>query len=105
MAAMAYTDLNPVRAKMAPTPEKSDHTSIKERLKPSFNLEKAIAEQVEQGSLRSFDNMTLKPLAHFEGNLKNTEQNGVLFSLKDYLELVDFTGRIIRPRKRGAIFL
>ena len=35
---MAYVDLNPIRAGMSQTPESSDHTSIKERFKPSFNL-------------------------------------------------------------------
>lgn len=46
--------------------------------------------------------MDLKPLAKFEGNEKNIDQQGILFSLTDYLELVDYTGRIIRPDKRGA---
>jgi hypothetical protein len=31
------------------------------------------------------------------------EQISILFSLKDYLQLVDTTGRMIRPGKRGAI--
>ena len=32
LSAMAYVDLNPVRAAMAETPEQSDHTSIKLRI-------------------------------------------------------------------------
>ena len=31
------------------------------------------------------------------------EQSGILFSLKDYLQLVDTTGRMIRTDKRSAI--
>jgi REP element-mobilizing transposase RayT len=102
LSCMAYVDLNPVRAGMADTPETSDYTSIKERLTPCFNLADAIAEQVRQGTLQRFD-LPLKPLLHFEGNVTDHAQQGIPFSLHDYLELVDFTGRILRPGKRGVI--
>ena len=49
--------------------------------------------------------MALKPLSQFEESIKKERQKGILFSLKDYLELVDFTGRAIVPNKRGAIAL
>jgi len=87
---------------MAATPEESDYTSIKERIRPSFNLESASKEQISEQNLIRFST-SLKPLAKFEGNEKNIDQQGILFSLTDYLELVDYTGRIIRPDKRGAI--
>ena len=102
LSCMAYVDLNPVRAKMAETPEQSAHTSIKERIKPSINLADAVREQINLQALNHFD-LPLKPLASFEGNVIEREQSGILFSLKDYLELVDYTGRIIRSNKRGAI--
>jgi len=102
LSCMTYVDLNPVRAKMARTPEESSHTSIKERINPSFQLSKAIETQTEQNILFHV-NQSLKPLATFEGAVNNTEQDGILFSLHDYLELVDYTGRIICPDKRGAI--
>ena len=37
------------------------------------------------------------------GNITDNEQTGLLFSFEDYLQLVDYTGRIIRHDKRGAI--
>jgi hypothetical protein len=33
LAAMAYVDLNPIRAAMAETPEQSDHTSVQQRIR------------------------------------------------------------------------
>ena len=102
LSCMAYVDLNPVRAKMATTPETSDHTSIKERIKPSFDLGEAIKGQKELLALNHF-NVDLKPLMKFDGNITDSEQTGLLFSFEDYLQLVDYTGRIIRSDKRGAI--
>ncbi len=102
LSCMTYVDLNPIRANMATTPEKSDHTSIKERINPTFNLAQAVHEQTELQALIQFE-LPIKPLAQFEGAVTSKEQNGILFSLVDYLELVDYTGRAMRPDKRGAI--
>lgn len=44
-----------------------------------------------------------KNLLLFIGNKHENQSNGIAFSLTDYLELVDDTGRIIRNDKRGAI--
>lgn len=87
---------------MAPTPEESDHTSIKERITQSLNLAESIANITQAHELNAFD-ITLKPLLDFEGNVTQKQQFGILFSLTDYLELVDHTGRILRDDKRGAI--
>ena len=83
-------------------PEESDHTSIKERITPSFDLKKATDEEIKQQRLQRFD-FLLKPLAQFEGNVTSWEQIGILFTLEDYLQLMGMTGRMIRTGKQGAI--
>jgi hypothetical protein len=77
-------------------------TSIKELIAPSFDLKKATDDEIKQKQLQRFD-LPLKPLAQYEGNVTSQEQIVILFSLKDYLQLVDTTGRMIRTDKRGAI--
>lgn len=42
-------------------------------------------------------------LARFVGNPRNDMPQGLPFHLKQYLELVDITGRIVRDGKRGAL--
>ncbi|MFT7184692.1 MAG: hypothetical protein ACI84K_000058 [Pseudohongiellaceae bacterium] len=44
-----------------------------------------------------------KPLAKFDGDINQKYQLGILFSLEDYLELVDITGRLLHPNKKGHI--
>ena len=104
LSCMAYVDLNPVRAKIAASPEQSDHTSIKERVNPSLNLTESITSLVKSHQLNHFT-VALKPLLPFKGNIMSEEHHGILFSLKDYLQLVDDTGRVLRNDKRGAIAL
>ena len=104
LSCMAYVDLNPVRASLAPTPEDSEYTSFKERVAPSFDAELAIQHQLENSTLLTFDG-ELKPLMPFLGPINQDNQNktGIPCSWDNYLQLVDWTGRIIRQDKRGAI--
>lgn len=86
LACMAYVDLNPIRAKMEKTPETSKHTSIKKRIH-------AIKNQQPQPNI----------LLPFIGNPHENMPRGIAYSLKDYCELVDITGRCIRDDKAGYI--
>ena len=79
LSCMAYVDLNPVRAAMAATPETSDYTSIQERIR----------QPDRHGLYAMIDHASVS--------------EGLPFSLKDYLEFVDWAGRSIRHGKQGAI--
>ena len=84
-ACMAYVDLNPIRAKIANKPETSKHTSIKRRIDSAKK------------------NQPAKDLAQFVGNPREPMPQGLPFELMGYIELVDWTGQILRKNKRGCI--
>jgi len=98
LTCMAYVDLNPVRAKMSNSVETSEYTSAYERLFPCKKM--GIAQQKEKPLEYAF---TKKPLFGFIGDTIEQQPQGIPFSLLDYIELVDWSGRIIREDKRGAI--
>jgi REP element-mobilizing transposase RayT len=102
LSCMAYVDLNPVRAGIAETPETSEYTSIQERVDPSFDPKQAIDSQRDCGDLLDFKT-PIKPLLCFAGDLMAELQTGILYSFRDYLNLVDWTGRVIQMDKRGYI--
>jgi len=102
LSCMAYVDLNPVRARIADTPETSSHTSIRERIESEFDLQQAIDDQTECGDLLDFQT-PLKPLLPFGNRLVNDPQTSILFNFEEYLSLIDWTGRVIRSDKRGHI--
>jgi REP element-mobilizing transposase RayT len=85
LACMAYVDLNPIRAKMETTPETSKHTSIQNRIQSLIKGEQP------------------KKLMCFVGNYGHNMPKGIAYSLIDYCELVDATGRCIREDKAGHI--
>jgi REP element-mobilizing transposase RayT len=102
LSCMAYVDLNPVRACMADTPEESDHTSIKERINPQKINREIIEKTLPSLALHHFS-CAMKPLLHFDGAITQATQTGIPFTWEDYLVLVDWTGRVAREDKRGAI--
>ncbi|MGS0682676.1 transposase [Shewanella sp. 125m-7] len=85
LACMAYVDLNPIRANIATSPDTSDFTSIQLRIKAAVNGEQP------------------KSLLPFVGDEHQDMPKGLMFNAKDYLQLIDDTGRIQRHDKRGAI--
>ena len=84
-ACLTYVDLNPVRAKIAETPETSLHTSILLRTESAKTGKQPLG------------------LATFVGNPRAEMPKGLPFCIDDYLALVDLTGRCIRQNKRGFI--
>ena len=91
-ACMTYVDLNPVRAKMAKTPEDSAHTSIQKR-----------AKKAKAAYSPNHPQQQVPELLNFAGNPKQDMPDGIPMRLTDYLDLVDWTGRQIKENKRGAI--
>lgn len=93
LTAMAYVDLNPVRAGIATTPEDSEFTSIYARvqaLRPSRPTATASTFIRSDQLFRFRDEAPAAAPA-------------IPFILQGYLELVDWSGRIVRADKRGAI--
>jgi REP element-mobilizing transposase RayT len=91
LSAMAYVDLNPIRAKLADTPENSEFTSIYERIQAMKASTDSIDDSLQVNTLLPFTSST------------NTDEPSIDFNFKDYLELVDTTGRILREDKPGRI--
>ena len=91
-ACSSYVYLNPIRAGIADNLTESDHTSFKRRCEQTAKADHP------NDPLQQADG--LHPLA---GNPRCDMPNGLPFRLTDYLELVDWTGRILRENKRVAI--
>ena len=82
LAAMAYVDLNPVRAGIARSLPASGHTSIRQRL-----------------SAMAPDALD-RPLRPVAGRTTGVRLG---LSLRAYVGLVEWTGRQVRPGKRGTL--
>ncbi len=112
LTCMAYVDLNPIRAQMAGTPESSDFTSVQQRImqvkddfKPKPSTQKIPLPRYPLTNPAELANTSraapTSPLLDFIGWVDSSA--GIPFRLDDYLELVDWSGRIIRADKSGAI--
>ncbi len=107
IAAMAYVDLNPVRANMAKTPEDSDYTSIQARLLGGYRrttLNECVCRMFERAELYHF-NTPIRPLLPFADADTSDDQipDTLPINEHEYFKLVDTSGRFVLRGKRGRI--
>ena len=125
LAAMAYVDLNPIRAGMAEDLHASAHTSIAARLAelqgqpfapvlatvvvdddvaPVFADEASppaaspLPSLLPEAALAALPEAPLMPF-----DATGRFEQAIPFGLQEYIELVDTMGRVVHPAKRGAI--
>ena len=120
LAAMAFVDLNPIRAGMADALPDSLHTSIHARL-ADLQGQAFVPVLARMVLPEVVDEMTYLPAQALPGLLSEAElsvlpeaplmpfdptsrfEQAVPFGVEEYLELVDTMGRAVHPGKRGLI--
>ena len=110
LTAMAYVDLNPVRAGIALSPEASEYTSIRVRLQGDdwrHTRSGPVKEMLERGELHHFAT-SIRPLLGFAdsvGPSAGTDQASAVLPIReeDYLQLVGATGRFVARGRRSRI--
>ena len=104
LACMIYVDLNPLREGICKTLETSDFSSIQQRLlahKENTSSNKSRARSKKRTKSSNRESSKHIPLHVFVGG--SSTRQGIPFEAPDYLELADWTGRAVRPKKKGAI--
>jgi len=106
LTAMAYVDLNPIRAGIAETPETSDFTSVQQRIAEWKGRQKLTGNEADQPKAardKTSLDATIVKLLGFSDDSGEAAANEMPYSTTDYLELVDWSGRAIIEGKKGSI--
>jgi REP element-mobilizing transposase RayT len=91
LTAMAYVDLNPIRAGVAKSPEQSEFTSIYQRIQQMIPARAEKRLDASRVRLRCFVDQA------------QNKKAAIPYTSLDYLQLIDWSGRSIREDKRGHI--
>lgn len=104
-SAMAYVDLNPIRAGIAKTPEQSAYTSIRLRADQTDRLavQKAVARLLRRKEINHFDVPPRSLMPFADGEAIDVTDHRLPMQETEYFKLVDATGRIIVRGKRGHL--
>lgn len=108
LATCAYIDLNPIAAGLAPTPEDSQHTSIRQRIDHALSQQRlSDLKRANDGSVQAClssdgleESLWLVPIEDRRNRGENREGMLPGFSLGNYLKMVDHVGRQSRNNKR-----
>ena len=107
LTAMAYVDLNPIRAGIAETPEASDFTSIQQRIAAWRTKSTSASAPGRKTCEKPTDKANLGEeivrLLEFVDDNDQSAEKTIPYSTTDYLELVDWSGRAIIEGKKGSI--
>ena len=107
LTAMAYVDLNPIRAGIAETPEASDFTSIQQRIAAWRTKSTSASAPGRKTCEKPTDKANLGEeivrLLEFVDDNDQSAEKTIPYSATDYLELVDWSGRAIIEGKKGSI--
>jgi len=119
LACLVYVDLNVIRAKLARTPEESDHTSVQDRIVVRQHVQRqgaramkppkqvaSLVPHLPQGHMprHEEEGIWLAPIDARSTRKRNGGRRGLLgITLDQYLALVDVMGRVVRSREQGSI--
>lgn len=92
LSCMTYVDLNPVRAGISKTLDELEFTSIQARIRGTAT---------ENNDATERPSSVLMPFR--TGLERDPEPPALPVRLREYIELVDWTGRMIHPDKKGLI--
>jgi len=108
LSCMAYVDLNPIRAGIADSLDESEFTSIEQRVRDGVRCEVGGEWEGQENKELGQENKEVNQekggvrLVDFVGG---EQGEGIAYRFMDYLELVDWTGRVVRGDSPGGYSL